>query len=61
MSAKEELKSCKDRLDDLKKRVAELESINLQLSQRKDSLESLLVAEEAAFKSKVKVSGWLHV
>jgi len=53
ISAKEELKNCKDRLDDLKKRVAELESINLQLSQRKDSLESLLVAEEAAFKSKL--------
>ena len=52
-SAKEELKSCQERLDDLRKKIAELESINLQLTQRANQLADNLAEEGTAYKSQV--------
>eukprot|EP00092_Neocalanus_flemingeri_P004233 GFUD01004553.1.p1 GENE.GFUD01004553.1~~GFUD01004553.1.p1 ORF type:complete len:475 (+),score=161.68 GFUD01004553.1:169-1425(+) len=52
-SAKEQLKSCQDRLDDFKKKIAELESINLHLKQRANELANNLAEEGASFRAQV--------
>ena len=52
-SAKEELKSCQERLNDLRRKIGELESINLQLTQRANQLADNLAEEGSAFSSQV--------
>ena len=55
-SARDDLKHCQEGIGVLKNKIAELEYINLQLSQRANQLESDLSEGEAKFHSKVKIT-----
>jgi len=51
--AREELKSCQERLSELRSKIAELESINLQLTQRANTLADNLAEEGAAYRAQL--------